>query len=224
MKYKILIATALIFNAYFMLSCDSAENKTIKKETDSSMTHKMQNDSMNSGKMDMDGMMQTLSGTMSKMKEVKMTGDFDLDFANMMIIHHQAAIDMSEVEIEKGTDAQLKTMAKNIVNAQKVEIEQLHQFVKSYKMPEAKEMNAEMHSELGETMKGMMDKMNNMQMTGNTDKDFAMMMKLHHESAVKMAEDEISHGKKSELKKMAQKMIADQSKEISDFKAWLSRK
>ena len=91
-------------------------------------------------------------------------------------------------------------------------------------MPEAKEMNAEMHSELGETMKGMMDKMNNMQMTGNTDKDFAMMMKLHHESAVKMAEDEISHGKKSELKKMAQKMIADQSKEISDFKAWLSRK
>lgn len=224
MKYKILIATALIFNAYFMLSCDSAENKTIKKETDSSMTHKMQNDSMNSGKMEMDGMMQTLSGTMSKMKEVKMTGDFDLDFANMMIIHHQAAIDMSEVEIEKGTDAQLKTMAKNIVNAQKVEIEQLHQFVKSYKMPEAKEMNAEMHSELGETMKGMMDKMNNMQMTGNTDKDFAMMMKLHHESAVKMAEDEISHGKKSELKKMAQKMIADQSKEISDFKAWLSRK
>ena len=222
MKYKILIATALIFNAYFMLSCDSAENKTIKKETDSSMTHKMQNDSMNSGKMEMDGMMQTLSGTMSKMKEVKMTGDFDLDFANMMIIHHQAAIDMSEVEIEKGTDAQLKTMAKNIVNAQKVEIEQLHQFVKSYKMPEAKEMNAEMHSELGETMKGMMDKMNNMQMTGNTDKDFAMMMKLHHESAVKMAEDELSHGKQHEVQKMAQKMIADQSKEISDFKAWLS--
>ena len=222
MKYKILIATALIFNAYFMLSCDSAENKTIKKETDSSMTHKMQNDSMNSGKMEMDGMMQTLSGTMSKMKEVKMTGDFDLDFANMMIIHHQAAIDMSEVEIAKGTDAQMKTMAQNIVTAQKAEIEQLHLFVKNYKMPEAKKMNGEMHNELDETMKGMMDKINNMQMTGNTDKDFAMMMKPHHQSAVKMAEAELSHGKQHEVKKMAQKMIMDQNKEISEFKVWLS--
>jgi len=223
MKNKILIATALFFNAYFLLSCDNTNNKTTKNEMDSSMTHKMENDSMNSGKMQMDnGMMQSLSSTMGKMNEMKMTGDFDLDFVNMMIIHHQAAIDMSEVEIAKGTDTQMKTMAQNIVTAQKAEIEQLHQVVKNYKMPEAKKMKVEMNNELGETMKAMMDKMNNMQMTGNTDKDFAMMMKPHHESAVKMAEDELSHGKQPEVKKMAQKMIVDQSKEISDFKAWLS--
>jgi len=222
MKNKILIATALFFNAYFLLSCDNTNNKTTKNEMDSSMPHKMQNDSMNSGKMQMDnGMMQSLSSTMGKMNEMKMTGDFDLDFVNMMIIHHQAAIDMSEVEVTKGTDTQMKTMAQNIVTAQKVEIEQLHQFVKNYKIPEAKKMNGEMHNELGETMKSMMDKMNNMQMTGNTDKDFAMMMKSHHESAVKMAEDELSHGKQYEVKKMAQKMITDQSKEIADFKVWL---
>lgn len=79
-----------------------------------------------------------------------------------------------------------------------------------------------MHNELGETMKAMMDKMNNMQMTGNSDKDYAMMMIPHHESAVTMAEDELKHGKQLGLKKMAQKMIADQSKEINEFKAWLS--
>lgn len=222
MKNKVLIATALFFNAYFLQSCDNTNNKTTKNEMDSSMPHKMQNDSMNAGKMQMDnGMMQSLNGTMGKMNEMKMTGDFDLDFVNMMIIHHQAAIDMSEVEIAKGTDAQMKTMAQNIVTAQKAEIEQLHQFVKNYKIPEAKKMNGEMHNELGETMKAMMQKMNNMKMTGNTDKDFAMMMKSHHESAVKMAEDELSHGKQYEVKKMAQKMITDQSKEITDFKVWL---
>lgn len=223
MKNKIIIATALFFNAYFLQSCDNTNNKTTKNEMDSSMPHKMQNDSMNSGKMQMgNGMMQSLNGTMGKMIEMKMTGDFDLDFVNMMIIHHQAAIDMSEVEIAKGTDTQMKTMAQNIVTAQKTEIEQLHQFVKNYKIPEAKKMNGEMHNELGETMKAKMDKMNSMQMTGNTDKDFAMMMKAHHESAVKMAEDELSHGKHYEVKKIAQMMIEAQSKEITDFKVWLA--
>ncbi len=140
----------------------------------------------------------------------------------MMIMHHQAAIDMSEVEIAKGADAQMKTMAQNIITAQKAEIDQLQKFVKSSKMPEEKKMNEEMHNELSQTMKAMMDKMNNMQMTGNADKDFAMMMVPHHEGAVKMAEDELSHGKQFELKKMAQKMIKDQNKEIADFKAWLA--
>lgn len=37
-----------------------------------------------------------------------------------------------------------------------------------------------------------------------------------------MAENEISHGKHYELKKMAQKIIADQNKEIKAFKDWLA--
>ena len=213
MNNKILIATALFFNAYFLLSCDNANNKTTKNEIDSSMPHKMQMDN---------SMMQSLNSTMGKMNEMKMTGDFDLDFVNMMIIHHQAAIDMSEVEIAKGADAQMKTMAQNIVTAQKAEIEQMHQFVKNYKNPEAKNMNGEIHHELGETMKAMMDNMNSMKMTGNTDRDFAILMKSHHESAVKMAEDELAHGNQYEVKRTAQKMITNQSKEITDFKTWLS--
>ena len=223
MKNKILIAAALFVSAYFLQSCSNSTNNSSKTDMDSSMTNMTQNDSMNSGKMQMNNeMMQSMNGTMGKMNDMKMTGDFDLDFANMMMMHHQAAIDMSEVEVAKGSDAKIKTMAQNIITAQKAEIEQMQQFVKNYKMPEAKMDKGEMHIELGETMKTMMDKMMGMQMTGNTDKDFVMMMIQHHESAVTMAEDEISHGKKLELKKMAQKMIADQSKEISDFKTWLA--
>ena len=223
MKNKILFAAALFVGAYFLQSCSNSTNNSSKTDMDSSMTNMTQNDSMNSGKMQMNNeMMQSMNGTMGKMNDMKMTGDFDLDFANMMMMHHQAAIDMSEVEIAKGSDTQIKTMAQNIITAQKAEIEQMQQFVKNYKMPEAKMDKGEMHNELGETMKTMMDKMMGMQMTGNTDKDFVMMMIPHHESAVTMAEDEISHGKKLELKKMAQKMIADQNKEISDFKTWLA--
>ena len=222
MKNKILIATVLFVSAYFLQSCSNSTNDKSKDGMDSSMSHMSANDSMNSAmKMDNE-MMKSMSGTMGKMDNMKMTGDFDLDFANMMVIHHQAAIDMSEVEIAKGKDEGMITMAKNIITAQKAEIEQMQRFVKNYKMPEKKMENGEMHNELGTTMKAMMDKMHNMQMTGNTDKDFAMMMIPHHESAVKMAEEEIGHGKQLELKKLAQKIIADQNKEINEFKAWLA--
>lgn len=224
MKNKILIAAALFVSIYFLQSCSNSTNNTSKTDMDTSMSNMSQNDSMSSGKMQMENdMMQSMSGTIDKMKDMKMSGDFDLDFANMMIMHHQAAIDMSEVEIAKGTDAQIKTMAQNIITAQKAEIEQMQQFVKNYKMPEAKKESGEMHNELGETMKAMMDKMSSIQMTGNTDKDFVMMMIPHHESAVIMAEDELTHGKQLELKKVAQKMVADQNKEIVEFKAWLDK-
>lgn len=168
-------------------------------------------------------MTQSMSGTMGKMNDMKMTGDFDLDFANTMIMHHQAAIDMSEVEIAKGSDAQIKTMAKNIITAQTAEIAQLRTFIKSYKMPEVDKKTSEKHDELSKTMKTLMGTMNNMKMTDNADKDFVMMMIPHHESAVSMAKDELKHGKHSGLKQMAKKMMADQNKEITEFKSWSSK-
>ena len=157
MKYKILIAATLFVNAYFLQSCDNSTKTATTSDMDNSMTHKMQNDSMNSDKMD-DGMMQSMKSMMGNMNNMKMTGDFDHDFATMMIMHHQGAIDMSEAEIAKGSDAQMKTMAQNIIVAQKAEIDQMQKIIKSYKMPEDKKMNGKMHNELGETMKVMMDK------------------------------------------------------------------
>lgn len=223
MKNKILTATVLFFSAYFLQFCNNTNNKTAKTEIDSSMINTMPGDSTNSGMMEMDKtLMESMSNMKSKMKDMKMTGDFDVEFAYMMILHHQAAIDMSKVEITKGTDAQIKTIAHNIILSQKEEIEKMEMFVNNYKMPEANRKDSKMHSELNEIMKAMMDKMDLMQMTGNTDKDFVKMMITHHESAVKMAEDELANGKQDEVKKMAQKMIVDQNKEITDFKTWLS--
>ena len=158
---------------------------------------------------------------------MKMTGDFDLDFANMMIPHHQSAIDMAQAYLPKGKDDKIKTIAQNIIAAQKKEIEELKTMIANHKTAEGKAHSgaghaAGEHNELMETMNKMMDKMKGMKMSGDADKDFVMMMIPHHESAVTMAEDEISHGKHYELKKMAQKIIADQNKEIKDFKDWLA--
>ena len=68
-----------------------------------------------------------------------------------------------------------------------------------------------------------MDGMQKMTMSGDTDKDFAMMMKMHHQQALHMAEMELAHGKAPEMKAMARQIIAAQKKEITQFDKWLAK-
>ena len=67
-----------------------------------------------------------------------------------------------------------------------------------------------------------MDGMQKMPMSDDTDKDFAMMMKLHHQQALNMAEMELANGKSSEMKAMAKQIIVAQKKEIAQFDKWLA--
>lgn len=59
--------------------------------------------------------------------------------------------------------------------------------------------------------------------SGNTDVDFAKMMIPHHQAAIDMAKIELQSGKDPILKKMAEKMIKDQEKEVADLKEWLAK-
>jgi uncharacterized protein (DUF305 family) len=67
-------------------------------------------------------------------------------------------------------------------------------------------------------------KMKSMQMSGDADKDFAMMMKEHHSGAVEMSKKELANGMSARLKQTAQKTITDQNREIREFNDWLSSK
>ena len=77
--------------------------------------------------------------------------------------------------------------------------------------------------QMSKAMMSGMQQMQGMKMTGDTDKDFAMMMKMHHQQALDMAKAEVEHGKSAELKAMAQKMIKDQTQEIAKLDAWLQK-
>ncbi len=84
-------------------------------------------------------------------------------------------------------------------------------------MAQHHDMNKSMHGSPSEMMHMSMEKMTHnmggMKMSGDTDRDFAMMMAEHHLGAIQMAEIEVKSGKNSELKAMAKKMIEAQKSE-----------
>lgn len=51
-----------------------------------------------------------------------MTGNPDVDFADMMIPHHQGAVEMAKVELQYGTDSRLRRLAQEIIVTQQSEI------------------------------------------------------------------------------------------------------
>jgi uncharacterized protein (DUF305 family) len=74
-------------------------------------------------------MMDVMLQMNSKMESMNMRGDVDHDFAEMMIVHHQAAIDMAQQEIDSGNNATLKKFAKKIIEDQTREIKELKQWL-----------------------------------------------------------------------------------------------
>jgi uncharacterized protein (DUF305 family) len=59
--------------------------------------------------------------------------------------------------------------------------------------------------------------------TGNPDRDFASMMRAHHQEGVDMANLELANGKSSKLRAMARRIIKDQQREIAELDKWIAR-
>lgn len=77
--------------------------------------------------------------------------------------------------------------------------------------------------EMKQSMMAGMESMHKMAITGDTDKDFAMMMKMHHQQGVDMANIELAQGKSPAMKAMAKQIISAQKKEITRFDQWLAK-
>lgn len=180
------------------------------------------NHSMNMQSNDGDVLMQSMSSMMDEMHNLEMSGDPDKDFAEMMVIHHQGAVDMAKAELAFGKDTVIRNMASSILSAQKSEIAKMQAIISSLPKVQSVTHMDRANDPLMKSMNGMMDASHNTPMSGDVDRDFVTMMIPHHEGAVEMAKVQVRQGRNAALKKMAQQMIDDQTREIGQFRQWLS--
>lgn len=146
------------------------------------------------------------------------TGNPDNDFAAMMKIHHMGAIEMAQLELAKGSDAGLKQMAGKMIEAQQSEIAELNSFLSGH---QAHGGGNGFYNEVMNQMKNMKMDMDH---SGSVDKQFAEMMIPHHQGAISMVNAYLKNGAHEEkLKTMANKMVADQKKEIKELESWLKK-
>ena len=139
----------------------------------------------------------------------------DIDFAEMMIPHHEQAIVMSDLALTNSSSKEILTLAQEIKAAQSPEIE----LMKSWSG-----VNASTH--MGHMMDGMLSDSQIQQLQDSEgatfDRLFLEGMIAHHEGAITMAQDVIGSGNK-EVAALAAAIIEAQEKEIALMKDLLKR-
>lgn len=81
-------------------------------------------------------MQRMMNADMQEMAAMELSGDVDHDFATLMRRHHQSGIEMAEMQLKEGKDAELKKIAQKIKDGQKKEIEALDRWLKTHKAPQ----------------------------------------------------------------------------------------
>ena len=156
----------------------------------------------------------------AEMDAMQMTGDADHDFASMMIIHHQGAIDMANHLLEKGNDETIRSMAENVITEQQAEQHELNAFLEGH-TPEPSATGHAYNNEMMETMKKSKNLKDIVVLTGDADEDFSQLMLVHHQSANDNAQGIIHHSHHQEIMDMAKTMSASQTQEMQELSAWL---
>ncbi|MFJ3620669.1 DUF305 domain-containing protein [Streptomyces iakyrus] len=159
--------------------------------------------------------------------------DADVMFAQMMIPHHEQALEMSKLADGRASDAEIKTLAADIEKAQDPEIQTMKSWLKAWGKPESAEesMPGMDHGsggmDHGSGMSGMMsdEDMKKLEAAKGTEFDrmFAEMMVGHHKGAITMAEDEQKNGRNATAKKLAADVVKTQSAEVEKFQKILDR-
>lgn len=141
----------------------------------------------------------------------------DIMFAQMMIPHHQQAVDMSTLAETRSTDPEVLALAKQIKDAQGPEITQMTAWLDS--AGAGMDMGHEMD------MGGMLSQE---QMTALSNASGAAFDKLylqgmigHHEGAIEMAQM-ISNSDNPEARALAEAIVTSQSAEIEKMKTMLA--
>lgn len=148
----------------------------------------------------------------------------DIMFLEMMIPHHQQAIDMSIVALAKSQDSELIALATDIKEGQSAEIIKMESQLDQANAGHG--MGHSMGDSMGDAMGGMLTDAELSDLNAATGKNFDLLwlkgMTEHHDGAIHMSQM-IEDAKNSEIKRFGENIVSAQSAQIEQMKAMIAR-
>ncbi len=158
----------------------------------------------------------------------------DLIFIDMMIVHHEGAVAMARIALERGDHPEIIQLAREIVRAQEQEITQLTTWREAW-YPDVPAFTLDQMMMGVEMMngRGMMNGIDMMAVmnpgadvaemcasSGSFDLIFIDTMIPHHQSAILMAEAAARHSANPELRKHFNASIDAQTGQLEQMEGW----
>ncbi len=142
----------------------------------------------------------------------------DLMFMNMMIIHHDQAIEMAEMAENRTENQNILELSRNISQAQTEENQKMSDWLREAGF--SRPMR-------GHRMAGMatQQEMNELSQRRGREFDllFSELMIEHHEGGIQMARTEVQNGKSEKVIELAQGMIEAQQEEVEKMETWRNK-
>jgi uncharacterized protein (DUF305 family) len=156
---------------------------------------------------------------------------FDAQFIDMMVPHHQGAVEMAKIAQQRAEHLEIAQMADAIIAAQEGEISQMKAWRLAWfgsdetppmeQMPMVPGMGGGHGAHGGGTMNMAAD----VEVLRNApepfDKAFIEAMIPHHQSAIDAAKAAESRAERAEIKELARAIITDQQREIQQMQQWV---
>lgn len=146
------------------------------------------------------------------------SADFERGFLTAMIEHHQGAVDMSRMALDRMQRPEVRAAAEKIIADQREEIAQMRLWLtRWYGGGPEPEMAQLARAEMDPMLAAFKEDCKT-----DCDRAFLTHMIPHHQGAVDMAKMAQQKATRPELKKLAGRMLEMQRREIDQFQRWLT--
>ncbi|MFI7742139.1 DUF305 domain-containing protein [Kocuria rhizosphaericola] len=150
--------------------------------------------------------------------------DADVMFAQMMIPHHEQAVQMSEILLGKDlVPGEVRDLAERVVDTQEPEMERMRAMLAAWEAPATPEASAAEHGGHGS---GMVDEqgmnwLREAEEGPEAARLYLEQMTQHHEGAIEMARDQVQDGSNPQALELAQEIVRAQETEIAEMERML---
>ena len=162
-------------------------------------------------------------GSTQDIDALKNATDFDKEFIEQMIPHHDGAIAMASLALEKATRPEIKTLAQAILKAQTAENQEMRAWYQDWfrkSVPTGTNLGMGGMMSQGGMHMGSTQDTDALKNAADFDKAFIEQMIPHHQMAIMMARMLEAGTNRPEMQQLAKNIIKSQSEEIQQMQGW----